>query len=80
MNLLPNAAGSRPRLACEIFPGGVVAGRSPEPGLPLSALARANLSPNTVMPSLKPGNIADRVEVIAVFHNSRDPAIWQGRA
>ena len=22
---------------------------------------------------------ADRVEVIAVFHTSRDPAIWQGR-
>jgi toxin ParE1/3/4 len=22
----------------------------------------------------------DRVEVIAVFHSSRDPAIWQGRA
>ena len=23
---------------------------------------------------------ADRVEVIAVFHTSRDPSIWQGRA
>jgi len=23
---------------------------------------------------------ADRVEVIAVFHTRRDPAIWQGRA
>ncbi len=23
---------------------------------------------------------ADRIEVIAVFHSSRDPAIWQGRA
>jgi plasmid stabilization system protein ParE len=23
---------------------------------------------------------SDRVEVIAVFHNSRDPSIWQGRA
>jgi toxin ParE1/3/4 len=23
---------------------------------------------------------ADRVEVIAVFHTSRNPAIWQGRA
>lgn len=22
---------------------------------------------------------ADRVEIIAVFHSSRDPAIWQGR-
>lgn len=23
---------------------------------------------------------ADRVEILAVFHTSRDPAIWQGRA
>ncbi len=23
---------------------------------------------------------ADRVEVLAVFHSKRDPAIWQGRA
>lgn len=23
---------------------------------------------------------SDRVEVIAVFHSSRDPSIWQGRA
>ena len=22
----------------------------------------------------------DRVEVLAVFHNSRDPAVWRGRA
>ena len=70
MNLLPHAAGSRPRLACEIFPGGVVAGRSPEPGLPLSAVGKADLSPQAVVPSLKPGNIADRVAVIAALRRS----------
>ena len=67
MNLFPKASGNRPRLACEIFTGGVVAGRSPEPGLPLAAVAKANLAENAVMPSLKPGNLADRVAVLAAL-------------
>src|SRR5579875_2121344 len=67
MNLLPKASGSRPRLACEIFTGGVVAGRSPEPGLPLAAVAKASLAENALVPGLKPGNVADRVAVVAAM-------------
>src|SRR5579875_438307 len=67
MILLPKASGSRPRLACELFPGGVVAGRSPEPGLPLASVSRVDLPANAIVPSLKPGNIADRVAVIAAL-------------
>lgn len=67
MILLPKASGSRPRLACEIFSGGVVAGRSPEPGVPLAAVAKADLPAGAVTPSLKLGNIADRVAVIAAI-------------
>ncbi len=70
MNLLPKASGSRPRLACEIFPGGVVTGRSPEPGLPLAAVAKADLAESAVVPGLKPGNIADRVAVIAAVRRT----------
>ncbi len=44
-----------------------MAGRSPEPGLPLSAVARAEFAPEAVVPSLKPGNVADRVAVIAAL-------------
>ncbi len=67
MNLLPKASGNRPRLACEILTGGVVAGRSPEPGLPLAAVAKATLAENAVMPGLKPGNLVDRVAVLAAL-------------
>ena len=67
MNLLPKTSGSRPRLACEIFADGVVAGRSPEPGLPLAAVAKVGLAESAVMPGLKPGNLADRVAVIAAI-------------
>ncbi len=70
MKLLPHTSGNRPRLACEIFPGGVVAGRSPEPGLPLAAVAKADVSASAVVPSLKPGNIADRVAVIAAVRRT----------
>ena len=70
MNLLPKAAGNRPRLACEIFAGGVVAARSPEPGAPLTSIARVELAEDAIVPSLKPGNIADRVAVIAALRRT----------
>ena len=67
MNLLPKASGNRPRVACEIFADGVVAARSPEPGSPLAAVARADLSEGAVLPGLKPGNVVDRMAVIAAL-------------
>jgi len=65
MNLLPKASGARPRVACDIAAYGVVAARSDTPGSPMAQIARAELSEGAVVPSLKPGNIADRVAVIA---------------
>ncbi len=65
MNLLPKTEGNRPRLACEIAAGSVVAGRSPAPGAPLTAVARVDLAEGAVVPGLKPGNVADRVATIA---------------
>ena len=70
MDLLPQSSGLRPRLACEIASSGVVAARSPEPGLPLAAVARADLAEGAITPSLKPGNVADRVAAIAALRRS----------
>lgn len=70
MNLLPKASGNRPRLACEIAAGGVVAARSPEPGMPLGAMAKADLGDGIILPSLKPGNIGDRIAVIAALRRA----------
>jgi type IV pilus assembly protein PilM len=82
MNLLPKASGTRPRVACEIMSQGVVAARSAEAAAPLSAVARVALADGAVTPSLKPGNIVDRVAVTAAIrhaleqigerHNTRD--------
>lgn len=67
MNFLPKAAGSRPRLACEISASGIVAARSPEPGLPVAAVARLELAEGAVTPSLRPGNIPDRIAALAAL-------------
>jgi type IV pilus assembly protein PilM len=70
MNLLPKASGIRPRVACEIMPQGVVAARSVDAASPLSAVARVALAEGAVVPSLKPGNIVDRVAVTAAIRGA----------
>jgi type IV pilus assembly protein PilM len=70
MNLLPKASGTRPRVACEIMPRGVVAARSDEATGPLAAVARVVLGDGAITPSLKPGNIADRVAVAAALRRA----------
>ena len=70
MNLLPKASGIRPRVACEIMPQGVVAARSADAASPLSAVARVQLAEGAVAPSLKPGNVVDRVAVTAAIRSA----------
>jgi type IV pilus assembly protein PilM len=70
MNLLPQASGTRPRVACEIMPQGVVAARSADAASPLAAVARVVLAEGAVAPSLKPGNIVDRVAVAAAIRSA----------
>jgi len=67
MNLLPKASGTRPRVACEITPQGVVAGQSAVAGAPLTEVARAEFAAGAVTPSLKPGNVVDKVAVTAAI-------------
>lgn len=74
MDFLPTSSGSRPRLACEILTGGVVAARSPEPGLPLAGVARVEVAPGAVTPGLKPGNIVDRLALIAAIRRALEGA------
>src|SRR5665213_4347331 len=70
MNLLPQPSGNRPRLACEISPQGIVAARAETAVSPLSAVARVALAPGAVAPSLKPGNVVDRVAVSAAIRKA----------
>ncbi len=72
MNFLPQASGTRPRVACEIMPQGVVAARSLEAAAPLSAVARVSLADGAIAPGLKPGNVVDRVAVTAAIRDAME--------
>lgn len=72
MILSPKIEGNRPRLACEIAAGGVVAARSLEPGGPLTAVARVELAEGAIVPGLRPGNVADRVATIAAVRRAME--------
>jgi type IV pilus assembly protein PilM len=70
MNFLPQASGTRPRVACEIMPQGIIAARSADAAAPLSAVAKVALFDGAVVPGLKPGNIVDRVAVTAAIRRA----------
>ena len=52
------------------MPQGVVAARSADAASPLAAVARVELAEGAVVPSLKPGNIVDRVAVVAAIRSA----------
>jgi type IV pilus assembly protein PilM len=72
MNFLPKASGTRPRVACEIMPQGVVVARSADAAGPLAAVARVALAAGAVEPGLRPGNIVDRVAVVAALRQAME--------
>jgi type IV pilus assembly protein PilM len=70
MNFLPKASGTRPRVACEIMPYGVVAARAADALAPLQAVVRIPLAEGSISPGLKPGNIVDRVATAAAVRDA----------
>jgi type IV pilus assembly protein PilM len=81
--IFKSAAGTRPRLACEIRAEGVIAGRvaAEKRGATETVLAFAPLAEGTVTPGLKVPNLADRAAVLAALEsalsatNARDRAV-----
>lgn len=80
MNLLPRASGNRPRLACEISPQGVVAARVELAGASITAVSRVGLATGAVLPSLRPGNLVDRVAVIAAVRKALEDVGARGNS
>ena len=60
MALLPTSLGSRPRLAIEIRPEGVVAARAEDADAVLAAISYSVFSEGVVVPGLKAGNVPGR--------------------
>jgi type IV pilus assembly protein PilM len=79
MEILPKTLGTRPRLAVEIRPDGVVAARAEDAAALLTAVARADTAEGAVVPSLKAGNIVDKTSVTAAVRKALDGVVGTGR-
>src|SRR5215472_4068612 len=72
MQILPTGLGTRPRLAVEIRPEGVVAARANSASALLASVSRAGTSDGAVLPGLKLGNLQDRLGVEAALRTTLD--------
>ncbi len=70
MDLFPTSVGTRPRLACEIRPEGIVAARGESSTGMLTAIGRAPLPPGAVLPGLRTGNLPNRPAVVAALRRA----------
>lgn len=72
MEILPKTLGSRPRLAVELRPEGIVAARAEDASALLTAAAETALPPGLLAIGLKAGNFIDPTRVIAVLRETLD--------
>jgi type IV pilus assembly protein PilM len=79
MEILPKTLGTRPRLAVEVRPEGVVAARAEDAAALLTAVTRADVAAGAVAPSLRPGNIVDKTAVTAAVRKALDGVAGSGR-
>lgn len=79
MALLPTTLGTRPRLAIEIRPEGVVAARSEDAQALLSAAAHSLFAQGIVVPSLKPVNISRRTDAVAAVKKALEAVALKER-
>lgn len=78
MDLLPTSVGTRPRLACELRPEGIVAARGTSPDGILTAIAHTPLPPGSLTPGLKPGNLPDRPAVLSALRRALEKIVALG--
>jgi type IV pilus assembly protein PilM len=72
MEIFPKTLGSRPRLAVELRPEGVVAARAEDAAALLTAVAGSPLDGRALQIGLKPGNFADLNRVVSALRETLD--------
>ncbi len=74
MEFLPTSLdlGTRPRVAVELRPEGVIAARADDAEGPVTAVSRTGLPEGAVQGGLKPGNVADRTAAVAAARKVLD--------
>ena len=79
MALLPTTLGTRPRLAVEIRPEGVVAARAEDAQAVVSAVAYGELAEGVIVPALKAGNVVYRTIAVAAVKKALDAVALRER-
>ncbi|ADW68013.1 type IV pilus biogenesis protein PilM [Granulicella tundricola] len=79
MELLPTSLGTRPRLAVEIRPEGVVAARAEDAQALVSAVSHGIFAEGTLAPGLKPGNLVARTAVIGAVKKALEAVALKER-
>lgn len=72
MEILPKNLGTRPRLAVEVRPEGVVAARAEDAQALLAAVAERALPDGVLAPGLKAGNVVDGTRLAAALREALD--------
>jgi type IV pilus assembly protein PilM len=80
MDLLPKTLGTRPRLALEIRPEGVVAARAEDAQALVSAASFGVFGEGTLLPGLKAGNIVGRKAAVAAVKKALEAVALKERA
>ncbi len=80
MEFLPKTLGTRPRLALEIRPEGVVAARAEDAQALVSAVSFGVFEEGTLTPGLKAGNVAERRVVVAAVKKALEAVALRERA
>lgn len=79
MDLLPISLGTRPRLAVEVRPEGIVAARSEDAAALVSAVSHGTWPAGTVVPGLRHGNVVGRREVVAAVKKALEAVALKER-
>ncbi len=79
MDLLPISLGTRPRLAVEMRPEGVVAARSEDAAALVSSVSYGMWAAGTVVPGLRHGNVISRREAVAAVKKALEAVALKER-
>ncbi len=80
MDLLPKTLGTRPRLAVEIRPEGVVAARAEDAQALVAAVSFGVFQEGTLTPGLRAGNVVERRTAVAALRKALDAVALKDRA
>src|SRR5204863_437890 len=79
LDFMSSYQSSRPKLACEIAPDRIIAGRAADSGQVLELCSTAELSPGCVVADLTENNLRERNSVVSALRETLSSVAGRGR-